>query len=78
MKTKHLLEQHDRYNQRLALSAELPNGEPLNLNQYVRGLVSTQSLEAWRGNDDGLRDWIATCVAGYIKCAHVKIYGYGN
>lgn len=77
-KPTHLLEQRDRFNQRLTLDLELDNGEKANFNSYVKGLVATQSLEAWNGNQDQFRDWIAKCVADYAQRLQVKIYGHSN
>ena len=75
---KHLVEQKDEFGQLLTLEVRLQNGEPLNLNKYLRDLVETQSLEAWNGNQDKLRDWLAERVSDLIRNADVKIYGWGK
>lgn len=78
MKTKTLLEQRDRFNQRLTLEMELDNGEPVRLDSYVKKLVSTQSLEAWNGNSDKFKAWIAEQVSNYVIRSNLKIWGHSN
>lgn len=46
------MEQRDRYNQRLTLDLLLENGETAQPLIYLRGLLRTQSLEAWNGKQE--------------------------
>lgn len=70
------IEQLDRYNQRLKLTVEQRNGQPASLDRYLVRLLSTQSLEAWQGDSEGLRDWAAKCVGQYVGNLDFSIYGY--
>jgi len=76
--TKHLMEQKDRFNQRLTLDLQMANGEKALPLTYLNRLLKTQSLEAWNGKQDEFRDWIADQMAIYFKNLEVRIYGYGN
>lgn len=69
MKTqKHLIEQRDRFNQRLTLDLiQRGSDKPVDLNRYVRSILETQSLESWNGRQSELVEWLAKEVAGYIK-----------
>lgn len=78
MKTRPVLEQRDRYNQRLTLNLELANGEPAQPMIYLRRLLKTQSLEAWNGHADEFRDWIASRMSDYFKRIEVRIWGHSN
>lgn len=72
--SKPIVEQRDRFNQRLTLHIESANGESANLQAYIRGLLKTQSLEKWNGSADELKAWLAESVAGYIRNLEVRIY----
>lgn len=75
----HLVEQRDRHGQRITLDLELENGERASLDKYVRGLLKSQSLEAWRSTPEELNQWLAGCVSNYIANAvKVRIWGHSN
>lgn len=78
MKTKHLVEQRNKFGQRLTLDVELKNGEPLNLNRYAKHLLQTQDLQAWQGAAEDLREWFAGEVQKFIMGADFNIYGHSN
>ncbi len=78
MNAKKLVEQRDRYNQRLTMHLEMQNGETAQPMIYLRGLLRQQSLEAWNGKQDEFRDWIASQMSEYFKRLEVRIYGYSN
>ncbi len=46
--SKPVLEQRDRYNQRLTLHLEMANGELAQPMIYMKRLLKTQDLEAWK------------------------------
>lgn len=76
---KTLLEQRDKYNQRLTLHLLNPvNGRDVDLNKYVRDLVKTQSLPQWNGRQEEFKKWIADCIAAYLVRCDLRIYGYSN
>ncbi len=74
--SKPVLEQRDRYNQRLTLHLELANGEPAQPMIYMKRLLKTQDLEQWNGHPEELRDWLAESMANYFKNVTVKIWGH--
>ena len=75
--SKHIMEQRDRFNQRLTLHLEMDNGEAMNPQAYLKTLLKTQSLEGWNGRGDEFRDWIAAAMADYWKRCNVRIWGHG-
>ncbi len=75
---KKLVEQRDRFNQKLTMHLEMANGDIAQPMLYMRGLLRQQSLEAWNGKPDEFRDWIAEQMAEYFKRLEVRIYGYSN
>ncbi len=74
--SKPVLEQRDRFNQRLTLHLEMANGEQAQPLIYMKRLLKTQDLEAWNGRQDELRDWLAQSMADYFKNVTVKIWGH--
>lgn len=74
----HIVEQRDRFNQRLTLHLELENGEMAQPQLYLKGLLRTQSLEAWNGHQEEFQEWIAQSMAAYWKRVQVKIWGHSN
>lgn len=74
--SKPVLEQRDRYNQRLTLHLELANGEPAQPMIYMKNLLKTQDLEAWNGKSEELRDWLADQMANYFRNVQVHIWGH--
>lgn len=77
-KNKPLVEQRDKFNQRLTMHMELQNGETAQPMVYLRGLLKTQSLEAWNGHPEEFRDWIAEQMTAYFKRVEIKIWGHSN
>ena len=71
-----IMEQRDRYNQRLTLHLELENGEQAKPQAYLNGLLKTQSLEAWNGRQEEFAEWIAASMAEYWKRVNVRIWGH--
>jgi hypothetical protein len=76
--SKTILEQKDRFNQRLTMHLELENGETAQPMIYLRRLLKTQDLSAWNGHQDELRDWIADAMQNYFKRVQVRIWGHSN
>jgi hypothetical protein len=72
------MEQRDKFNQRLTLHLELENGEQAQPMIYLRGLLKTQSLEAWNGDQEEFQKWIAESMANYWKRVQVRIWGHSN
>lgn len=78
MKSKPILEQRDRYNQRLTLSLELENGEMAQPGIYLSRLLKTQSLEQWNGRQAEFAAWIAQSMADYWNRVQVRIVGHST
>lgn len=76
--SKPIVEQRDRFGQRLTLHIEQANGQTANLQAYIRGLLKTQSLEKWNGSPEELRNWLADSVAQYVRNLEVRIYVHSN
>lgn len=77
--SKPILEQNDRFGQRLTLHLEMENGELFDANKYLRGLVKTQSLEAWNGRPEEFQKWIASQLANFAESQlKVRIWGHST
>lgn len=76
--SKPIIEQRDRYEQRLTLHLEMANGEAAQPMVYLRRLLATQSLEGWNGRQDELRDWLADQMANYFRNLNVHIWGHSK
>lgn len=69
--------QKDKHNQPMKLVVEQRNGEPASLDRYLSALLKTQSLEAWRNEDqNALAEWAGKCVGQYVAGLEFKIWGY--
>lgn len=49
------------------VSLELPNGYPAQLSLYIKQIVRTQDLNAWRNNPDGFDAWLKGCICDYVQ-----------
>jgi len=76
--SKPVMEQRDRFNQRLTLHLELENGERAQPGIYLSRLLRTQSLEDWNGRPEEFQKWIADAMTEYWKRVQVKIWGHSK
>lgn len=76
--SKPTITQLDRFEQRLTLHLELENGETYQPAIYLRGLLRTQSLEAWNGRQAEFAAWIREQMHAYNERLQVHIWGHSK
>lgn len=60
---------------KLTVRLEEPNGELASLGMYVRALVKTQDMEAWKNHPvpDAFQIWLRGCMVDYVRNLEVRI-----
>lgn len=55
------------------LTVEYDNGSTFNLNGYIRGLLATQDMRAWRNDPQAFNAWMRRTVSDIVSRVNYTI-----